>query len=253
MNLPRVIPCLLLKSEALVKTQKFQNPSYIGDPINAVRIFNELEVDELIILDIDASKKNESPNFVFLENVVSEAFMPVAIGGGISSLEHASRLINLGIEKVVINTASLESFKLIEEISSKFGSQSVVLSVDLKKNFLGALKIFKHTNGKTLNVEIDNYISGAINSGAGEIFLNFVDNEGLGVGYNFNFIEKISKNIDVPLIVSGGAGNLDDFKKAVKCGASACAAGSMFVYKGRHRAVMINYPEYKNLKILFNE
>ncbi len=253
MYLPRVIPCLLLKSEALVKTQKFKNPSYIGDPINAVRIFNELEVDELIILDIEASRYRQHPNFEFLGKIVSEAFMPVAIGGGITSLEDASKLINLGVEKVVINSAALYSFKLIEDISRKFGSQSVVLSIDIKKNLLGNIKLYSHTDGNNLNVDIEKYISDSIRSGAGEVLINFVDNDGMGTGYNYNYIEKISKKIDVPLIVSGGAGHLNDFKMAVNVGASACAAGSMFVYRGRHRAVMINYPGYNTLKNLFNE
>lgn len=253
MSLPRIIPCLLLKSEGLVKTQKFKNPSYIGDPINAVRIFNELEVDELIILDIEASKLNRAPNFKYLSSVISEAFMPVGVGGGITSLEHASRLINLGIEKVVLNTSAINSLKLIEEISSKFGSQSVVLSVDIKKNILGNYKIFNHSNESTLNLDLDVFIKNAVNAGIGELFLTFVDHDGLGIGYNYNLIQKVSNICEVPLVVSGGAGHIDDFKKAVKSGASACAAGSMFVYKGKHRAVMINYPGYKIFKELFND
>jgi cyclase len=196
---------------------------------------------------------SRAPNFDYLSSVTSEAFMPVGVGGGITTLEHASRLINLGVEKVVINTSALTSFRLIEDISSKFGSQSVVLSVDIKKNFLGKYKIYKHSTESVLNIDIEMYIKNAVDAGIGELFLTFVDNEGLGIGYNNNIIQKISSICEVPLVVSGGAGHIEDFKNAVKSGASACAAGSLFVYKGKHRAVMINYPGYKNLKELFND
>ena len=253
MYLPRIIPCLLLDSQRLFKTIKFKNPNYIGDPINAVRIFNELEVDELIILDIGASKNKRSPDFDYLSDVVSEAFMPVGIGGGIENIEDASRLINIGVEKVIINTAAVKSLKCIESIATKFGNQSVVLSIDIKKKLFGGYGIYQHSNNKILSIDIAQYIQNGIDAGAGEIFLNYVDNDGQQNGYNCDFLYNYSRQITVPIIISGGAGKLDDFKAAIHAGASACAAGSLFVYKGKHNAVMINYPGYEILKKLFNE
>jgi cyclase len=253
MFLPRVIPCLLIESGRLVKTRKFSDPGYIGDPINAVKIFNELEVDELILLDIAASKKEALPDYDHIGEIVSEAFMPVAVGGGIKTFEQASRLINIGVEKIIINTGSFDSLRVISEIANHFGSQSAVLSVDVKKTILGGYKVYDHRNKKTLNIDFLEHIQKAISAGAGEIFVNFVDNDGMGNGYNYDLIRTVSAIVQVPLIVCGGAGQLDDFYKAVKSGAAATAAGSMFVYSGKHQAVMINYPGYEVLKKLFNE
>ena len=251
MIIPRIIPCLLLNDQDLVKTVNFSNQKYIGDPINTVRIFNELEVDELVILDIIASKQNLEPDFEFINQIVSEAFMPIAIGGGIKKLDHASKLINLGVEKVVLNNSILHSFDLISEISKKFGSQSVILSIDLKKSFFGDYKIYNHVSKKKMSFNIEEYISQAIKKGAGEIFLNFVDNDGTFKGYDIEFVKSIAAKISIPLIVCGGAKNMEDFKYVIDAGADACSAGSMFIYKGNNRAVMINYPGYKKIKKIF--
>lgn len=253
MYLPRVIPCLLLDEQRLVKTQKFSSPSYVGDPINAVKIFNDLEVDELILLDINASKTNTDPDYLHISEIVSEAFMPVAVGGGIKQVDQAARLINIGVEKIIVNTGAHKCFSLITDIANRYGNQSVILSIDIKKSLLGSYKIYDHVTRKTLNYDLVSFIKNGVNAGAGEIFVTFVDNEGLGIGYNYSLISSLSKIIEVPLVVCGGAGNLNDLFKAVSAGASAVAVGSMFVYSGRHRAVMINYPGYIEIKNLFND
>jgi cyclase len=252
MPLPRVIPCLLIDSQRLIKTQKFANPGYVGDPINAVKIFNDLEVDELILLDINASKVNKEPDYIHIEEIVSEAFMPVAIGGGIKNIQQAARLINIGVEKIIVNTGAFENMQIISDISLRFGSQSAVLAVDIKRTLLGGYKVYDHRRKKTFSVDLITHIQNGVKAGAGEVFINFVDQDGLGLGYLYEMIEHVSKAIEVPLIVCGGAGSLDDISKAVKHGASATAAGSMFVYTGKHRAVMINYPKYETLKNLFS-
>ena len=248
---PRIIPCLLLDNQDLVKTIKFSKKKYIGDPLNTLRIFNELEADELIILDIYASKNNKEPDFDFIKEIVSEAFMPLAVGGGIKSLDHASKLINLGVEKVIINTSVLNSFDLIESISNKFGSQSVIISIDFKKSFFGNYHIYNHVSKKKLNIDISNYIKQAIEKGAGECFFNLVDKDGMCNGYDVDFIKQFSKKISTPIIVCGGANKMEDFKYAIESGADACAAGSMFIYKGNHKAVMINYPKYNDILNFF--
>lgn len=253
MYLPRVMPCLLLHEQRLVKTQKFASPSYVGDPINAVKIFNELEVDELILLDIQASKKNIGPDYEHISQIVSEAFMPVAVGGGIKNIDQAAKLINIGVEKIIVNTGVHKNFQVITDVSQRFGCQSAVLAVDIKNTFLAGYKIYDHTIKKALSVDILTFIQNGIRAGAGEIFVNFVDNDGLGMGYNYELITRISQNIEVPLVVCGGAGKLEDMRKAVDAGATATAAGSIFVYAGKHRAVMINYPGYLKIKKLFNE
>jgi len=253
MPLPRVIPCLLIDSQRLIKTQKFANPGYVGDPINAVKIFNDLEVDELILLDISASKEGKEPDYKHIEEIVSEAFMPVAIGGGIKNIEQAARLINIGVEKIIVNTGAFENMHVITDISLRFGSQSAVLAVDIKKTLLGGYKVYDHRRKKTKSMNLLTHIQNGVKAGAGEVFINFVDQDGLGIGYLYDIISQVSKAIEVPLIVCGGAGNLDDITKAVQNGAAATAVGSMFVYAGKHRAVMINYPKYETLKKLFHE
>jgi cyclase len=253
MILPRVIPCLLIDNRKLIKTQKFSNPGYIGDPINAVKIFNELEVDELILLDISASKKGLTPDLDHLKDIVGEAFMPIGYGGGINDIEVASKIINIGIEKLIINTNALTSFALIEKISKKFGNQSVVLSIDIKKNLFGEFKIYNHVLKKSIDENIETYIKSSVNAGVGEIFLNFVDYDGMMCGYNYRLINKVTQFSNVPMIACGGAQEFGDFKKAIDAGASAVSAGSIFVYNGKHKAVLIDYPNYETIKMIFNE
>jgi cyclase len=242
LNNSRIIPCLLIRENGLVKTKKFKDAVYIGDPINAVRIFSEKEVDELIILDIDATLENREPNYELISEIAGECFMPVAYGGGIKNLNQIRKLIRSGIEKVVINSAACENFNLINEAAQIFGSQAIVAAIDVKKNLFGNYKIVSHSGTKETGLDLKNYISGLVEAGAGEIFINSVDRDGLMNGYDLDLISLVSKYINVPVIASGGAGVLEHFHQAINAGASAVAAGSMFVFYGKHRAVLINYP-----------
>jgi cyclase len=247
----RVIPCLLLKNRGLVKTISFADPKYIGDPINAVRIFNEMEVDELILLDIEASRTGRAPDFELVQDIISEAFMPIAYGGGVRSAEEAQHLVSLGVEKVVINSGAIKNPGLVKEISDRLGSSSTVIALDVKKDWLGRYLLYDASSGTVTDKDPFAYVRQAVAAGAGEIFINDVAREGTGKGYDLNLIKMIAPSISVPLIVCGGAGTLDHFREAADAGASAVAAGSMFVYMGKHRAVMINYPAQRTLEGIF--
>lgn len=243
MNYIRVIPILLLKNGGLVKTIKFKNPNYIGDPINAVRIFNEKEVDEIVILDIDASKQGRQPDFDKIWEIATEAFMPFAYGGGITTVEQAKKIIYSGAEKIVINTSALKDINLISHLAKELGNQSVVVSVDVKKNLFGKYKIYSHAQDKTLNLDLINYLKQVEEAGAGEIMICSVDRDGTFAGYDLNLIKLVSSQVSIPVIACGGAGKIEDFALAVQHGASAVAAGSMFVYVGKTRGILINYPD----------
>ena len=244
----RVIPCLLISERRLVKTRKFKKPSYVGDPVNAVRIFNEKEVDELIILDIEASKRGKPPDFAYIEEIASECFMPLAYGGGIRSVDDAEKLFSLGVEKVCLQTSVLDDISLIHQISDRFGCQSVVLSVDLKKSIFGKYRLYSSSMRKIIKNDYMEYIQSSIPSGVGELVLNVVDNDGCMHGMDFDLIEKVSSQISIPMVAMGGAGSLEDIKHAIKSGASAVAAGALFVYQGPHRAVLISYPKHVDLE-----
>lgn len=244
----RVIPVLLMSDGKLYKTKKYSNPRYIGDPINVIRIFNEKEVDELIILDISASRLKVEPDYERIKELASECFMPLCYGGGISNLDQAKRVFSLGIEKISIQTQALSNLDLITEVANIFGSQSIVLSVDLKKNLFGTSKLYGSSQSKVINKNILQFISEAVNAGAGEILLSSVDNEGLMKGMNLELISQISSAIPVPLIANCGVGSLEHIKEAINSGASAVAAGSFFVYHGPHNAVLITYPSSADLK-----
>ncbi len=239
----RVIPVLLLKDSGLIKTKKFDNPQYVGDPINAIRIFNQKEVDEMIFLDIGASKNNELPNFDLIEDIASECFMPLAYGGGVKNLDCAEKLIKVGIEKIVINSIVLENFGFINELSQNLGSQSVVVSVDIKKSFLGSYRIFSYQRKEYSSFKLDDFLIEIQDRGAGEIFINCVDNDGMMSGYDLDLLDRIMKKVKIPIVFCGGAGSLDDLKKVSSIyDYIGLAAGSLFVFKGPHRAVLINYP-----------
>ena len=250
----RVIPCLLLKDWGLVKTVRFQNPSYVGDPINTVRIFNEKEVDELIFLDIRATIERRKPSFKILSEIASECFMPVAYGGGIRSIEDIRTILNFGIEKVAINTYAIENPEFIREAADAFGSQSIVVSIDAKKDGFSRYKI--HTSSEKNIGELDP-VQQAVKVeqlGAGEILLTSVERDGRMEGYDIELIRKVSYAVGIPVIACGGAGQISDFAEAVRSGgASAAAAGSMFVYQGRNRAVLINFPIKKELEEVLGE
>ncbi len=246
----RVIPCLLLKNNGLVKTYKFDKPKYVGDPINAIRIFNDKEVDELIVLAIGASKQKQEPNYNLIEQFAGECFMPLCYGGGIKTVEQAHRLFALGVEKICLQSAALHDLSLIQKIADRYGSQSVLVSLDLKKNWLGKKMLFNATNKKLLNQHWTTFARDAVNAGAGEIVINAVDRDGTMQGMDIEIINKASTTLSVPVIAMGGVGCLDDIKSAVRAGASGVAAGSFFVFHGPHRAVLITYPLYHELERL---
>lgn len=247
----RVIPCLLLKNQGLVKTKKFKNPVYVGDPINAVKIFNEKEVDELLIIDIDATINKKSPQFDLLERIGKEAFMPMSYGGGIHSIEDAKKILSIGFEKISINSSAIEKPNLIKEIADIYGTQSVIASIDVKKNIMGHYEVYDYKKGRTIKKDPFKFALELQNFGAGEILLNSVDRDGTMSGYDISTINKITELVSIPVIAMGGAGSLEDIQKVIKIGnASAAAAGSLFVFQGVHRAVLITYPEREEIEKL---
>ena len=241
------MPCLLLKDKALVKTIQFQNPQYIGDPINTVRIYNEMEVDELVFLDITATVENKRPPFDIISQITSECFMPFAYGGGIRDLADIKQIFNLGTEKVVINYHALENPELITEASRLFGSQSIVVSIDVKQKMFGRYFVYTKSGRNATKLDPVEYAKKMEQLGAGEIFLNSIDQDGTMDGFDLELIKMVSDAITIPLIACGGAGEIGDIKKAVEAGASAVAAGSLFVYQNRNRSVLINYPMSEEL------
>jgi cyclase len=248
MNKTRVIPVLLLRGHGLVKTVKFKDPKYVGDPINAVRIFNEKEVDELVFLDIAATPEGRGPDFELLSDIASEAFMPMAYGGGITTLEQVRRIFEFGFEKVIINSAAYKNPNLVAEAAAIFGSQSIVGCVDVRKTLLGRYELCSVSARVMEKVSLSEHVAALTKSGVGEILVNAIDRDGTMGGYDLKLLREVSLAVTVPVIACGGAGNVDHFVQAVQAGhASAVAAGSLFVFMGPHRAVLINYPERKVL------
>ena len=240
-----------MKGNGLYKTYKFNNPKYVGDPINAVRIFNEKEVDEIMLLDIDASKKNREPNYDLLKKFASECFMPLTYGGGIDNMHKAEKIFSLGVEKISIQTAALRNMEFMQNLVKNFGSSSIIFSMDVKKNFLGQQRIYSHANKMPLiNFNIDNSIKIAKEAGVGEILFNSVDLDGTLLGQDLNLIKYISNQIDIPLISLGGIGSINDIQQSFQAGAQGVGVGSFFVFYGPHKAVLITYPDKKTLKNL---
>jgi imidazole glycerol-phosphate synthase subunit HisF len=244
----RVIPCLLLHGEGLVKTVRFKQPTYIGDPINAVRIFNDREVDELAFLDITATRERREPPFDRVRDIAGECFMPVCYGGGIRSVEHAHRLFALGIEKVLINTAAEESPVLVTNTAAAFGSQSVMVGIDVGRDWRGRSRVYTRGGSRNTGRDPIDYAREMAGRGAGEIFLNAIDRDGTMAGFDLDLIREMSGAVTIPLIACGGAGSIADLTAAVAAGASAVAAGSLFVFAGPRRAVLINYPSAAELR-----
>lgn len=244
----RVIPTLLLQKGGLVKSVKFKDSKYVGDPINAVKIFNDKQVDELVILDISATAEGRSPYIEKIREIASEAFMPVAYGGGITSVEQIKEIIKSGIEKVVLNTVAFKNPQVLRDASDYVGSQSVVASIDVKKNVFGKYKVFVSNASVNTGKDPILYAKEMERAGAGELFLNSIDRDGTFAGYDTELIKAVSQAVSIPVVATGGASTVGDFLKAVQHGASAVAAGSMFVFKGPHRAVLISYPSQKDLK-----
>ncbi len=246
----RVIPCLLLKDGGLVKSVKFRNPSYVGDPINAVRIFSGKEVDEIALLDIGATASGAGPDFDAISEIVAEAFMPLAYGGGITSIDDAGRILELGVEKIVLNTVLARNPAIIDELAARFGSQSIVASIDVADGLFRSRQVKVRNGRESLRRDPVDFAREMERRGAGELLLTSIARDGTGIGYDCDLIGSVADAVGVPLIASGGAGKLEHFAEAIAAGASAVAAGSMFVYHGPHRAVLVSYPDRRNLETI---
>ena len=244
----RVIPVLLIHKGGLVKSVKFKNYKYVGDPINAVKIFNEKEVDEIIVLDIGATHEKRSPDFEKIKEIAGEAFIPLAYGGGISSINEIQKLFYLGIEKIILNNAVIKNPSLVTSAAKLVGSQSVVVSIDVKKNLLGKYTVYAKNGSENSNCDPVSFARQMQEAGAGEIMLNSIDRDGTYQGYDFSLIKHVSGQLSIPLIACGGSKDIDGFYTAVQNGASAVAAGSMFVFQRPHQAVLISYPSQDELK-----
>jgi len=240
----RIVPCLLIHNKGLVKTVKFKEPKYVGDPINAVKIFNEKEVDELIVLDIDATKENRGPNLRMIKNLADECRMPLCYGGGISTVEQAVKIISLGVEKVALSYSALNDIELCQRIGDIIGNQSVVVVIDVKKKKLfGGYDIYTHNGTRKSKWNLFDFIAKLEEIGIGEIVINSIDNDGVMEGYDIPLIESIREKCTMPITSLGGAGSLEDIKKMIsKFKIIGVAAGSLFVFKGKYRAVLISYP-----------
>ena len=249
----RVIPVLLLKNLGLVKSIKFKDYRYIGDPINAVKIFNDKKADELVFLDINASKENRLISLDFVHKVGDEANMPFAVGGGIKTIKDIRSILEHGAEKIIINTAAFENPEFIKEAVDAFGSSTIVVCLDVKRDYWGKYKLVYKQGSKKSKEDVITFAKKMEEYGAGEIVIQSVDRDGTYQGYDFDLVKSISESISMPIIALGGAKDLSDFSNAVNYSyASAVAAGSIFVYHGPRKAVLINYPSQEELAGLFN-
>lgn len=250
-SIPRVIPVLLIKDQELTKTIEFGDETYVGDPINAVRVFNEKEVDEIVILDIDASPENRGPRFQAIEEIASEAFMPLTYGGGVSKIEEVEALFRSGVDKVCLNTVCYENLGLVSEAAAIFGSQSIIASVDVRHPTPGEFELFSASGTKRQSVDLVQHLSDLEKAGIGEIIINSIDRDGRMDGYDLELIRVASEATSVPVVALGGCGKAEDLNLAISAGASAAAAGSFFVFFGKFRAVLITYPSRVQLMSLF--
>ena len=249
----RIIPCLLIHNNGLVKTVKFKEPKYVGDPINAVKIFNEKEVDELIVLDIDATKENRGPNLKMIKNLADECRMPLCYGGGINTVEQAVKIISLGVEKVALSYSALNDIELCQQIGDIIGNQSVVVVIDVKKKKLfGGYDIYTHNGTKKSKWNLFDFIAKLEEIGIGEIVINSIDNDGVMQGYDLPLIENIREKCSMPITAIGGAGSLQNIKDLIsKFKIIGAAAGSLFVFKGKYKAVLISYPNREERKPIY--
>lgn len=248
----RVIPVLLIKNQGFVKGIKFKNHRYIGDPINTIRIFNDKEADEILILDILASINGNGPNFKLLADLATEAFMPLSYGGGIKTINHIETLFSIGFEKIVLNSHAVIDTEFIRDAVSIAGSSSVVVSIDVKKNFFGKYEMYTQSGTQKHLTNPFEFAKQAQQMGAGEFIINNIDKEGTKTGYDLNLMKSMTEILSVPVISSGGAGTLQHFKEAVKeAHVSAVSGGNFFVYHGKHDAVLIQYPQHEILTELF--
>jgi cyclase len=249
---PRIIPSLLIQDKGLVKTVHFKNPKYVGDPINAVKIFNEKEVDELAVFDIDASVHGVEPDYSLIERLANQSRMPLCYGGGVKTVEQAQRIFGLGIEKIALSSAIIKNPELIPEIAERVGTQSVVAVLDVKKKLLGGYEIYTHNGKKSTGLNPFEFAAKLQQLGVGEIVINSIDQDGAMKGFDMNLVDKIREAVSIPLTVLGGAGSLNDINKVIdKHGVIGVAAGSLFVFKGVYKAVLINYPSRVEKEGLF--
>jgi cyclase len=249
---PRIIPSLLIHDKGLVKTVNFKNPKYVGDPINAVKIFNEKGVDELAIFDIDASALGKEPDYKLIENLALQSRMPLCYGGGVKTVQQAQKIFGLGIEKIAVSSAICQNPNLITDIANKVGSQSVIAVLDVKKKLLGGYEVYINNGKNATGIDALQFVEKLEALGAGEIIINSIDQDGMMKGYDVNLIDKVRQKITIPLTVLGGAGSLEDIKKVIKAhGIIGVAAGSLFVFKGKYKAVLINYPNKTEKENLF--
>ncbi|HCT63598.1 MAG TPA: imidazole glycerol phosphate synthase subunit HisF [Erysipelotrichaceae bacterium] len=246
---PRIIPCLTIQDNDLVKTTQFKNPRYIGDPVNSVKIFNDKGVDELCILDINASKQNKEPNYQLLQEIANEAFMPLSYGGGLKTLDQVKRIIKMGYEKVVFNTSFIIDSQLIKDTVNFLGSSGVVISIDVKKNMFGKYVVYINDGSQEVKMSLIDVIKLVEDLDAGEIIINSITNDGMMEGYDLSLIKLVSESVSVPVIAIGGAKDVSDLKKAIENGAHAVAASSMFIYYGKQKAVLITVPELSQFKV----
>lgn len=247
----RIIPCLLVHKKGLVKTVNFKNPKYVGDPINAVKIFNEKEVDELMVIDIDATIEGRGPDFNLIKNLAVECRMPFCYGGGVTKVEEAREIIKLGAEKIAISSSAINNFDLLTKIGEVVGMQSIVVVIDVKKKLFGGYDIYIKNGKEKTKIKINDFLVQLNQIGVGEIVINSIDRDGTMQGYDMDLISYVRENVDMPLTVIGGAGTHNDIKQLIsKFKIIGASAGSLFVFKGKYKAVLINYPsneEKKNL------
>jgi imidazole glycerol-phosphate synthase subunit HisF len=247
---PRVIPCLQVAGGELVKTRRFKDPLYLGDPINAVKIFNDLDCDELVVVDIRATLEKREPDYALIEEFASEAFMPLAYGGGINSVEQIRRILSIGFEKIVVSTAAADG-KLIAAAAAIFGSQSIVVSVDVRKTLLGRREVWTRSGTRSTGMEPCAYAAQMERHGAGELFVQSIDLEGARTGYDIALMKEISAAVNIPVIACGGAGSLKDIDVLLQStSVAAAAAGTMFVLHGKHSAPLISYPRPNEIAAL---
>lgn len=253
MALKRIIPCLLLRDKGLVKTIRFNKTTYIGDPLNAVKIFNEKEVDELVFLDIDATSEKKEPPYDLIADIAKECFMPFCYGGGIKTIEQIRRIIASGAEKVAINSAAYFNPKLISEAATIFGSSTIVVSIDFKRNLFGKQLVYINGGKKSIKKDPITYAKEMEDLGAGEIFLNSIERDGMMNGLDVETIRKVADAVSIPVIACGGAGTLGDFEEVIReTNVTAVAAGSLFVFQGKKKGVLITYPNSQEIEKIIN-
>lgn len=249
----RITPCLLVHNKGLVKTTNFKDPKYVGDPLNAVKIFNEKEVDELIVLDIDATVEGRGPDFELIQNLASECRMPFCYGGGVTNAEQAKKIISLGAEKVALSSAAIYNTDVLRQIANAVGTQSVVVVVDIrKKKIFGGYEIVTHNGKKTATIKLIDFLEILNEVGIGELVVNSIDNDGKMTGLDFKLFDFVRDKTEMPMTILGGVGKIEDIQEAIlRYKTIGVSAGSFFVFKGKYRAVLISYPKFEERKSLY--